>query len=397
MTIKQSTERPSMSEDKVSDVEVHSFVQPSGQYPSARLPARSILVTGASGFLGANLLHDLLAGTAGNIFCLVRGSTEADGLLKVRSALQSQQLWSNVFQGRTGIVIGNLARPMLGMSQTAFDFLANEIDTIYHIAAHVNLLLPYRALHGTNVCGTQELLHLAMTGRPKRFHHVSSVAALGWPLPDEVSSSSERFRLSRPSSFTDGYSESKWAAEQLVNAAFEKGLAASIYRPGLITGHSITGVSNPQDSFSLLIKACTQIGLAPEVPSSIRFTPVDFVSRFILELSEQASSPGRAFHLIGPSSLSWRAIAQILLECGHIKDIVPYADWERHAYVVAKNMPDSFEATIAVLPHILDLGTGNEDSAGPLGKHPATGPSGSSCEQAKKLANLYVTYLSSVA
>jgi thioester reductase-like protein len=400
--IKQTLAVPSASDDKVSEAELHGSLQPSQRRDCVQPSSRSILVTGATGFLGANLLRDLLADTTGNVFCLVRGATEADGMMRIRGALQSQRLWSAAYQRRIRVVIGNLARPRLGISRIAFECLANEIDTIYHAAAYVNLLLPYKALRGTNVCGMQELLRLAMTGPAKQFHYVSSVAALGWPVPDQVSQFTERFRVSRPRSFADGYSESKWDAEQLVNAAYEEGLAASIYRPGLITGHSVTGVSNQRDSFSLMLKACTQLGLAPEIPSCVRLTPVDFVSRSIVDLSQQTSSSGRAFHLIGPNSLSWQGIGQILLECSRIRGIVPFDEWLKHARAVANSMPDSFAAAIAVLPHILDLGSNHEgkeeeESAAGAGSHLVVAPRVSGYEEASKLFKLYVTYLSPVA
>jgi thioester reductase-like protein len=102
-----------------------------------------------------------------------------------------------------------------------------------------------------------------------------------------------------------GYPQTKWVAEKLVKIAGDRGLPISIYRPGRISWHSKTGVCNPEDHTSRMIKGCIQLGIAPDLDALINLAPVDYVSQAIVHLSKQPSS-GRTFHIVNRHLAYWQ-------------------------------------------------------------------------------------------
>ncbi len=122
---------------------------------------QTILLTGATGYLGAFLLHELLHQTKATIYCLVRSNTIASGKARLQSTLEFYSLWDEALSDRIIPLLGDLSQPLLGLSVEHFRELATKIDCIYHNGAQVNFTYPYPALKAANVLGTQEILRLA--------------------------------------------------------------------------------------------------------------------------------------------------------------------------------------------------------------------------------------------
>ncbi len=159
--------------------------------------ARHVLLTGATGFLGAHLLRTLLDETEATVHCLVRpGATEA--MERVRRNLAAYELWSDADAARVRVVHGDLRRPRLGLDAHELHELAGEIDAIVHAAADVNWVHGYESLRDANVLGTRELLRLACHGMPKPFHFVSSMSVCHSTIgPKSVDESTDDVRRNR--------------------------------------------------------------------------------------------------------------------------------------------------------------------------------------------------------
>ena len=120
-----------------------------------------VLLTGATGFVGAFLLQDLLKSTSAQIHCLLRADDFESGFLRLKRNLESYLLWDDSFTERVKPVLGDLGEPALGLSDETYGRLANQIEVIYHNGAMVNFVYPYKAHKASNVLGTQEILRLA--------------------------------------------------------------------------------------------------------------------------------------------------------------------------------------------------------------------------------------------
>jgi amino acid adenylation domain-containing protein/thioester reductase-like protein len=289
---------------------------------AASAPSGRVLVTGATGFLGAFVVAELLAETSSEIACLVRARDEDDARVRLARTLGEYRLGSDEALERIRPVVGDMGAERLGLDPEAFAALARSVDAIYHSAAHVNFLLPYAALRATNVRGTHEVLRLACTGEAIPVHLVSTVSVLGNarrrvteddPLPDFAS-------------IDDGYSQSKWVAEALAAEARRRGAVVSVLRPGRITGHSGSGVGNPQDLVFQLVALCVRYGRAPALDVPVDLTPVDYVSRAIVHLSLAEPGVGPV-HLANPAPAALAEVVEWLRSFGYGIEQVSLDEW----------------------------------------------------------------------
>ena len=283
---------------------------------------RTILLTGATGFLGAYLLKELLDGTEATLHCLVRRG----GMERIREHLESHNLWKAHFERRIVPVAGDLCSPRLGLDEAQFQELAETTDAIYHNAAAVNFLYPYRDLRDANVLGTRELLRLACQGKAKRFHFVSTLGVCYTTSARELAEDEDvlPFLPDLPL----GYAETKCVAETLVRTAAERGLAASIYRLAPLTGSELTGRANEDDFLSRFIKGSIQMGAAPDLDVRLDDCPVDYASRALVALSREPRNGSLdVHHLKSSKPRHWRELVLWMNLFGYRVALRPYGEW----------------------------------------------------------------------
>ena len=289
----------------------------------------NIFVTGATGFLGAFLLYELLEQTGANIHCLVRAANPEAGKQKLQSNLEKYLLWNEKNSSRIIPVLGDLTQPLLGVSKEQFLKLALEIDVIYHNGASINLIYPYAALRAANVFGTQELLKLATQVKIKPVHFISTLDVFQTSHPFSANFITEQDEINPSEAIRfDGYTKSKWVSEKMITSAQSQGLPISIYRPAMITGHSKTGAANVNDLMNRLIKGFVQLGRAPSFEMMINIAPVDYFSKGAIYLSRQTESLGKAFNLVNPQALLMSQFIKTINACGYPVQQVGHGEWE---------------------------------------------------------------------
>ncbi|MEV6235276.1 amino acid adenylation domain-containing protein [Lentzea sp. NPDC051838] len=312
---------PGVKTELERDAVLDEDITPVG-LPSANvLHPRHILLTGATGYLGAFLLAELLQ--TNTVHCLVRSDDDQAARQRVETCLRDYQLWHDDFRDRIEVVRGSLDQPRLGLDDDTYARLALQIDVIYHCGALVNFVFPYAALRQPNVLGTKEILRLACTTKAKAVHHMSTLDVLMHGSDKDVREDT----VIPPSEVVGGYDQSKWVAEQLVAAAGKRGLPVVRYRPGAMLGHSGTGVANPSDYSCVLVKGCVQLGIGPDHDLSLNFMPVDHVSRAVAHLSRQQDSFGRVFHLNNPTPLPLADVWRWITDYGYEFEIVDDTRW----------------------------------------------------------------------
>ena len=293
--------------------------------PMAASP-QSMLLTGATGFLGAFLLADLLCQTEADIYCLVRAKNEQTALARLQDNLARYDLWDDRQQARLKPVVGDLTQPHLGLSTATFQQLAGQIDVIYHNGAALNLIQPYHALKTTNVLSVEHILRLAGQTKIKPVHYISTIAVF---FAADRDRQSVIYETDWPDhrELRGGYMQSKWVAEQLIRQAQARSIPCTIYRPGIITGHSQTGITNTQDLVSRLVKGSYQLGLYPDSNREANIVPVDYVSRAIVHLSQQPGAIGQVFHLTNPNPTQLNNVIDWAGSLGATLQEVSYRTW----------------------------------------------------------------------
>nr|WP_282202311.1 non-ribosomal peptide synthetase [Kitasatospora fiedleri] len=155
-------------------------------------PLGRVLLTGATGFLGAYLLAELVRSTPATVECLVRAGSDREAGQRLRTALERYGLWTPQLAARTVALAGDLARPRLGLDEERFARLAARTDAVFHSGAAVNLTYPYEELRPANVTGTEEVLRLAARSGRAAVHHVSTIGSSPGTAPTAGSASTPR-------------------------------------------------------------------------------------------------------------------------------------------------------------------------------------------------------------
>jgi len=300
---------------------------------------KKILLTGATGFVGAFLLKDLLTMTSAEIYCLLRADDIEQGLNRLKRNLNSYQLWDESLAHRIKPVLGDLGSPRLGLSDETFNMLANQIDAIIHNGAMVNFVYPYAAHKSANVLGTQEILRLASRAKLKPVHHVSTLSILYSGGVNDGRVFGEDSNLDEVGAPFGGYAQSKWVAEKLIQQAMTRGIPCAIYRPGLVSGHSVTGAWNTDNLISSMTRACVLLGSVPNLDVMVNIVPVDFVSAAIVQLSKDEKNFGAIFHLDNPDPLHFKHLAGWLASRGLQARAVSFDEWREELFSQIPHMP----------------------------------------------------------
>jgi amino acid adenylation domain-containing protein/thioester reductase-like protein len=345
---------PEREPDLAAEATLPADVAPADARAPAR-PPRVVLLTGATGFLGAHLVPELLARMPADarLVALVRAKDDAQARERLLATLARYEIV--VDAARVEALAGDLGAPGLGLDAARRARLAGEIDAIVHAGAEVGFLKPYAALKPANVAGTLELLRLACAGRATAFHHVSTVGVFDVDRPPERLS--EDLDLDRFRDVRGGYAQSKWVAERLVRAAAERGLDARILRPGRLVASAATGIANAGDVAHEVLRACVALGAAPDLVLELDATPVDFAARAIAHLAQIAfdadAPPGAAFHVVHAAELDPRRSAAALRAAGCAVELVRPADWWRRLRKRAAR--DGFAALVPLLAELPEL------------------------------------------
>jgi NAD(P)-dependent dehydrogenase (short-subunit alcohol dehydrogenase family) len=259
----------------------------------------SYFVTGATGFIGRHLVLRLLE-REGDIHVLVReeSTDKLDKLLGEKwipahpSAAQ-----------RIKPVVGDLARPRLGLSDEDVDALRGDVQHFFHLAAIYDMTADDEHNRVANVEGTRHAVELANALEAGIFHHTSSIAAAGLYKG-----------LFREDMFDEGqkldhpYHRTKFEAEKI--ARTQTNMPWRVYRPAIVVGNSETGEMDKIDGpyyFFTAIKLARHYlpGWFPLVGPEFGYTnivPVDFVAAAIDHIAHLDGLDGQAFHLTSPKS-----------------------------------------------------------------------------------------------
>lgn len=265
-------------------------VVPAGPVAAGPATPQVVLFTGASGFMGAAMLEDLLKrAPALKVHCLIRAEGQEQARERVRKAFVANQLDPSLLD-RVAVLVGDIEHPRLGLSDEEYERLAAEVDTIVHCAADIRYVKPYSVMKLPNVIGTANILRFAYAGRPKTLQYISTAGVFGATatlLGVERVTESFDINTSAPIiGIENGYTKSKWVAERLVQNALDRGLRTAIHRLGFIAGSSQTGIGNNADILSRLICGCIQMGIYPNFPEKRWcITPVDFAAKAVSHIT----------------------------------------------------------------------------------------------------------------
>jgi thioester reductase-like protein len=329
LTALLGTERDDPATSQVGQVLADQHLDPWSEHrpPSSGHP-RSILLTGATGFIGSYLLQSLLRESTATVTCLVRAEDQQSARQLLGSRLGYYRLCDVLEDPRVRVEVGDLALPRLGLSEQRFAALADSVDAIVHCGAQVNLVTPYSTLRAANVTSLRTLIDLARRGRAKAIHHLSTLTVL--PRATAVD---EDTCLTEENLPADGYSQSKWCGERLLATAREQGLVVHVYRLGEVMPHTATGIPSHTGSLTeMLLESCRRLGAVTRTGAVSDFSPVDAVAAFIgraVAEPSPAAPAGGCYHVAGLADLRLDDVLRRLGDSAGLAEIGYPEFWRR--------------------------------------------------------------------
>jgi thioester reductase-like protein len=243
-----------------------------------------VFLTGATGFLGMEVLARLLEAGERDVYALVRASDRAGAEERLDGVLR--KLWRDPEEHRHRVhaVAGDLTRPGLGIENGERTHLAEEIGAVLHCAASISFDLPLDEARAINVEGTREVIGLAREakalGRLNRFLHVSTAYVSG----DYHGTFRER-QLDAGQTFRNTYEQTKLEAERIVADATD--LSPAVARPSIVMGEAASGWTPAFNVLYWPLRAFSR-GLFDTVPADpdgrVDVVPVDYVADAIVHL-----------------------------------------------------------------------------------------------------------------
>ncbi len=266
---------------------------------------RDVLITGATGFLGMELMARLLQDGDRRVWALVRAPSQGEAERRVQETLALIVPEPERAAERVIPVAGDILADELGLAPRVREELAESVTDVIHAAASVLFSLPLDEARAVNVEGTRRLLELAALAASRgaglrRFAHVSTAYVAGThrgPFREKD--------LALGQGFNNTYERSKWEAERLVRAHAGR-LPVQVFRPSIVVGDYQTGWTSSFNVIYTPLRAYTR-GALPALPARrsapLDVVPVGYVARAILALAD--SAPGSTFHLAaGPAASS---------------------------------------------------------------------------------------------
>jgi NAD(P)-dependent dehydrogenase (short-subunit alcohol dehydrogenase family) len=270
----------------------------------------SYFVTGSTGFIGRNLVEQLLQ-REGTIYVLVREGSRGR-LEELRSR------WSAREDRIVGIV-GDLTQPRLGVSDDDVERLQGDVDHLFHLAAIYDMTADAESQRVANVEGTRHMVELADSIEAGHVHMVSSIAAAGLYKGTFLESMFEEAQ----NLDTHPYFRTKHESEGVVRSECDQ--PWRVYRPGIVVGHSETGEMDKIDGPYYFFKLIRRI--RNSVPQwmpmlgvegrEINIVPVDFVTRAMDHIAHLDGLDGRAFHLTDPNPLTAGEVIDTFARVAH--------------------------------------------------------------------------------
>jgi fatty acid CoA ligase FadD9 len=339
---------------------------PSLPGPSAEV--RTVLLTGATGFLGRYLALEWLERmdmVDGKVICLVRAKDDAAARERLDKTFDSGdpellRHYRELAADHLEVLAGDKGEADLGLDPQTWQRLADTVDLIVDPAALVNHVLPYSQLFGPNALGTAELIRVALTTKQKPFVYVSTIGVGAGIEPGKFTEDGDVRVISATrkvdDSYANGYSNSKWAGEVLLREAHDLcGLPVSVFRCDMILADTTyAGQLNLPDMFTRLMLSLVATGIAPgsfyrldaegnQQRAHYDGLPVEFIADAISTLGERVVVGFETYHVMNPydDGIGLDEYVDWLNEAGYpVERVGDYAAWLQRFETAVRALPE---------------------------------------------------------
>ncbi|OMC38179.1 oxidoreductase [Mycobacterium sp. GA-1841] len=361
------------TEVHASDLTLDKFIDAATLAATPGLPGpvseiRTVLLTGATGFLGRYLALEWLERmdlVDGKVICLVRAKSDEEARARLDKTFDSGDPkllthYQKLAADHLEVIAGDKGEADLGLDQATWQRLADTVDFIVDPAALVNHVLPYSELFGPNALGTAELIRIALTTRIKPFAYVSTIGVGGGIEPGKFVEDADIRQISATrrvdDSYANGYGNSKWAGEVLLREAHDlAGLPVTVFRCDMILADTTyAGQLNLPDMFTRMMFSLVATGVAPKSFNQLDADgnrqrshydglPVEFIAEAISTLGAHVQDGFETYHVMNPhdDGLGMDEFVDWLVEAGYpIQRVEDYQEWLSRFETTLRALPD---------------------------------------------------------
>jgi len=364
------------------DLTLDKFIDAATLSAAASLPGpnsevRTVLLTGATGFLGRYLALEWLERmdlVDGKVICLVRAKSDEDARGRLDATFDSGdpkllEHYRELAAEHLEVFAGDKGEANLGLSEGIWQRLADTVDLIVDPAALVNHVLPYSQLFGPNVLGTAELIRITLTTKIKPFVYVSTMAVGAGMNPADNTEDADVREVSATrkidDSYANGYGNSKWGGEVLLREANEHyGLPVSVFRCDMILADTTyAGQLNLPDMFTRMMLSLVATGVAPasfyelgadgtRQRAHYDGLPVEFIAEAISTLGVHVQNGFETYHVMNPydDGVGMDEFVDWLIDAGYsIRRVDGYGDWLQRFETTLRALPEK-QRNASLLP-----------------------------------------------
>lgn len=283
-----------------------------------------VLLTGATGYLGCNLLNQLLSLTDYHIFVIVRADSDFDAVKRISQKYEFYFNKSlNTYLGkRLSVIKADIEAPQLGLTSNSYHHLAQRVDSIIHCAALTKHYGDYQKFYSANVKATINLLELAKLTALKDFHYIStrSVLDVGYHSQNEGYIATEDDFGNDLLGRSNFYVQTKFEGEKIVIDYRRHGVSGHIYRVGnlaLMASNGCLQENLDDNAFFNQFKCLTMLGFIPERLRMQEISPVDSTAQAIVTLFDKLELNQSIYHVFNPQLFDMVGLITQL----HMKDV----------------------------------------------------------------------------
>ena len=374
------------TEVHAGDLTLDKFLDCATLTAAAALPGpnpevRTVLLTGATGFLGRYLALEWLERmdlVDGKVICLVRAKDDAAARARLDATFDSGDPkllahYRSLAAEHLEVLAGDKGEANLGLDDATWQRLADTVDLIVDPAALVNHVLPYSQLFGPNALGTAELIRIALTTKKKPFVYLSTIGVGDGIEPGKFTEHADIRIVSATrtvdESYANGYGNSKWAGEVLLREANEHhGLPVAVFRCDMILADTTyAGQLNLPDMFTRMMLSLVATGIAPisfyelgadgnRQRAHYDGLPVEFIAQAISTLGTHVDG-FHTYHVTNPydDGIGLDEYVDWLIEAGSPIERVAgdYGAWLQRFETAARALPER-QRQFSLLPLLHD-------------------------------------------
>jgi fatty acid CoA ligase FadD9 len=387
---RQGTKRPTFAavhgrdatEVHAGDLTLDKFIDAATLAAAPSLPergseVRTVLLTGATGFLGRYLALEWLERmdlVDGKVIALVRAKSDEDARARLDNTFDSGDPtllahYRELAADHLEVIAGDKGEEDLGLDRQTWQRLADTVDLIVDPAALVNHVLPYSELFGPNALGTAELIRLALTTKRKPYTYVSTIGVGDQIAPGKFTEDADIREISPTrrinDSYANGYGNSKWAGEVLLREAHDLcGLPVAVFRCDMILADTTyAGQLNVPDMFTRMMLSLAATGIAPSSfyeldadgnrqRSHYDGLPVEFIAEAVSTLGAQSGDGFRTYHVMNPydDGIGMDEFVDWLIGDGcSIQRVADYGEWLQRFETSLRGLPEK-QRSASLLP-----------------------------------------------